>query len=77
DMQSLEAVLAERAVAMGADIRRGARVDHFEASRDGVVVQAGGERLSALWLVGCDGGRSAVRKAGGFTFVGTDPEFTG
>lgn len=77
DMQSLEAVLAERAVAMGADIRRGARVDHFEASRDGVVVQVGDERLSALWLVGCDGGRSAVRKAGGFAFVGTDPEFTG
>lgn len=77
DMQSLEAVLAERAVAMGADIRRGARVEHFEASKDGVVIQAGDERLSALWLVGCDGGRSAVRKAGGFAFVGTDPEFTG
>jgi 2-polyprenyl-6-methoxyphenol hydroxylase-like FAD-dependent oxidoreductase len=28
-------------------------------------------------LVGCDGGRSTVRKHGGFEFVGTDPEFTG
>jgi hypothetical protein len=30
-----------------------------------------------LWLVGCDGGRSTVRKRAGFEFVGTDPELTG
>src|SRR5205085_2784560 len=29
------------------------------------------------WLVGCDGARSAVRKAGGFEFAGTEPAFTG
>jgi 2-polyprenyl-6-methoxyphenol hydroxylase-like FAD-dependent oxidoreductase len=28
-------------------------------------------------LVGCDGGRSTVRKLGGFDFPGTDAEFTG
>ena len=33
--------------------------------------------FEALWLVGCDGGRSTVRKVCGFEFVGTDPEFTG
>jgi hypothetical protein len=27
--------------------------------------------------VGCDGARSVVRKLGGFTFAGTEPEFTG
>jgi len=27
--------------------------------------------------VGCDGARSVVRKAGGFEFAGTEPEFTG
>jgi hypothetical protein len=27
--------------------------------------------------VGCDGSRSVVRKAGGFEFAGTEPEFTG
>ncbi|MBV9812531.1 MAG: FAD-dependent monooxygenase, partial [Acetobacteraceae bacterium] len=27
--------------------------------------------------IGCDGGRSTVRKAAGFEFTGTDPEFTG
>ncbi|NUR93476.1 MAG: FAD-dependent oxidoreductase, partial [Nonomuraea sp.] len=29
------------------------------------------------WLVGCDGGRSTVRRLAGFTFSGTDPHFTG
>ncbi|MGR4865103.1 FAD-dependent monooxygenase [Caulobacter sp. LARHSG274] len=77
EMQSLEAVLAERATALGAEIRRGSGVKGFEQSDDGVTVQAGGESLHARWLVGCDGGRSVVRKAGGFGFVGSDPEFTG
>ena len=27
--------------------------------------------------MGCDGSRSVVRKAGGFEFAGTEPEFTG
>ncbi|HWW24496.1 MAG TPA: FAD-dependent monooxygenase [Caulobacter sp.] len=77
DMQSLETVLAERATAMGVEIRRGSRMESVEQSDAGVTVQAGGESLQARWLVGCDGGRSMVRKAGGFSFVGTDPEFTG
>ncbi len=38
---------------------------------------AGEQRIRARWLVGCDGGRSTVRKQAGFEFVGTDPEFTG
>ena len=42
-----------------------------------VTIRAGGETFRGRWLVGCDGGRSTVRKAGGFEFVGTDPEFTG
>jgi 2-polyprenyl-6-methoxyphenol hydroxylase-like FAD-dependent oxidoreductase len=33
--------------------------------------------LKGKWLVGCDGSRSVVRKAGGFGFAGTEPEFTG
>ncbi len=77
DMQSLETVLAARAVAMGAEIRHGVGVDGFYQTADGVIVHAGGFTFHARWLVGCDGGRSTVRKAGGFAFVGTDPEFTG
>jgi 2-polyprenyl-6-methoxyphenol hydroxylase-like FAD-dependent oxidoreductase len=77
DMQSLETVLAARATAMGAAIRRGMDVEGFDQTGDGVIVRAAGEIIHTLWLVGCDGGRSTVRKAGGFEFVGTDPEFTG
>jgi 2-polyprenyl-6-methoxyphenol hydroxylase-like FAD-dependent oxidoreductase len=77
DMQSLESVLGARATAMGAEIRRGVRVECFDQTDEGVIVHAGGETFHTRWLVGCDGGRSAVRKAGGFAFVGTDPEFTG
>ena len=49
----------------------------FEADADGVTVQAGGTTIRAGWLVGCDGGRSTVRKLAGFAFPGTDPEITG
>jgi hypothetical protein len=42
-----------------------------------VTVQGGDRSFKAKWLVGCDGSRSVVRKAGGFEFAGTEPEFTG
>lgn len=77
DMEHIEAGLAARAEAMGVEVRRGVGVDGFESSDDGVAVRAGGETFHTRWLVGCDGARSTVRKAGGFEFVGTDPEFTG
>lgn len=76
-MDEIEAVLERRATAMGAEIRRGAGVEGVEQSDAGVTVSAGGQIFHGRWLVGCDGGRSTVRKAGGFDFVGTDPEFTG
>lgn len=77
EMARIESVLAARAVKLGAEIRRGFGVDDFEKSDDGVTVRAVGETFRSRWLVGCDGGRSLVRKAGGFEFVGTEPEFTG
>ena len=77
DMERLESALAARAGAMGAEIRRGLGVESFEPSDEEVTVKAGGESFRARWLVGCDGGRSTVRKLGGFEFTGTDPEFTG
>lgn len=76
-MEHIESVLAARAVAMGVKIRRGVCIHDFEQSSTEVTVRAGGEIFRALWLVGCDGGRSTVRKVAGFEFVGTDPEFTG
>jgi len=77
EMEHLEATLAARAEAMGVEIRRGVGVEGFDASDDEVTVRAGGEIFRGRWLVGCDGGRSEVRKLGGFDFAGTDPEFTG
>jgi len=77
EMEHLEAALAARASAMRVEIRRGRGVDDFDQSDEDVTVRAGGEIFRGRWLVGCDGGRSTVRKAGGFEFVGTDPEFTG
>jgi 2-polyprenyl-6-methoxyphenol hydroxylase-like FAD-dependent oxidoreductase len=77
DMEQIESVLAARASAMGAEIRRGLGVDDFNQSDEEVTVRARGETFRARWLVGCDGGRSTVRRVGGFDFVGTDPEFTG
>jgi len=77
EMEHLESVFAARATAAGVEIRRGLAVEDFDQSDQSVTIRAGGETFRARWLVGCDGGRSTVRKAGGFEFVGTDPEFTG
>jgi 2-polyprenyl-6-methoxyphenol hydroxylase-like FAD-dependent oxidoreductase len=77
EMEHLERVLAAHALCAGVEIRRGHGVEGFEAANDEVVVRAGEQRVRARWLVGCDGGRSTVRKQGGFPFVGTEPEFTG
>jgi len=76
-MQDLESALAARASAMGVEIRRGFGVEDLDQSGEEVTIHAGGETFRGHWLVGCDGGRSTVRKACGFEFVGTDPEFTG
>jgi len=76
-MAHIESVLTAHALAAGVEIRRGCEVEGFQTSDEEVVVEAGGQRLRARFLVGCDGGRSTVRKLGGFDFVGTEPEFTG
>ncbi|QND55844.1 FAD-dependent monooxygenase [Mesorhizobium huakuii] len=77
EMEQLETMLATRATAMGVEIRRSLGVDGFTQSDEGVTIRAGGETFHASWLIGCDGGRSTVRKLGGFAFTGTDAEFTG
>lgn len=77
DMASIEAVLAIRAATLDAEIRRGCDVKDLRSSADAVTIEARGETIRGRWLVGCDGGRSSVRKAAGIGFTGTDPEFTG
>lgn len=77
EIAHLECVLAAHALSLGVEIRRSLGVEGFEVADDEVVVRAGDKVFRARWLVGCDGGRSSVRKLGGFEFVGTEPEFTG
>ncbi|TYB66757.1 rifampin monooxygenase [Nonomuraea sp. PA05] len=64
-------LLAERAAELGAEIRRGCEVVGVSQDEDGVSAElADGTRLRARYLVGCDGGRSTVRKALGVAFPG-------
>lgn len=64
-------LLEERAVELGARLRRGAEVADFEQDDDGVSVElVDGTRLRSRWLVGCDGGRSLVRRRLGIDFAG-------
>lgn len=66
-----ERLLAERATELGAEIRRGCEVVGLHQDDDGVDVElADGTRLRARYLVGCDGGRSTVRKLLGVAFPG-------
>jgi 3-(3-hydroxy-phenyl)propionate hydroxylase len=52
---------------------RGREVTGFAQDRAGVdVLLSDGESLRAQYLVGCDGGRSAIRKAAGIDFPGWD-----
>lgn len=58
----LEGLLAERAEALGIDVRRGAEVVGVDQS-DGVVAltTAAGDHLTARFVIGADGARSTVR----------------
>ena len=77
EIEELETVLTRRAAVLGVAIRRGWAITDFQQTADGVTVRAGDQMFAGKWLVGCDGSRSVVRKAGGFDFAGTEPEFTG
>lgn len=73
----VERILGERAAELGVEVRRGAEVCGFDAETDGVTVHLqGGDEVRVAWLVGCDGGRSLVRRRAGFEFPGTDPRIT-
>ena len=58
---------------LGAPILRNREVVGFAQDADGVDVQiSDGTTVRARYLVGCDGGRSIVRKLAGIDFVGLD-----
>lgn len=64
-------LLAERAAELGAEIQRGREVVGVSQDEHGVTAElADGTRLRSRHLVGCDGGRSIVRRLLGIGFPG-------
>ncbi|GAB3721038.1 rifampin monooxygenase [Nocardiopsis nanhaiensis] len=64
-------LLYEHATALGAEVRRGSALVGLDQDGDGVTAElADGTRLRSRYLVGCDGGRSTVRKLLGTGFPG-------
>ncbi|MFI9307469.1 rifampin monooxygenase [Streptomyces triculaminicus] len=64
-------LLHERALELGTEIRRGCELVGLSQDEDGVTVElADGTQLRSRYLVGCDGGRSTVRKLLGVGFPG-------
>ena len=80
DQQAVEAMLAERARALEIEVRRECDVTRVVQQEDGVEVEwtspSGTDHIRCAYLVGCDGGRSAIRKMAGFDFPGTAPTMT-
>jgi len=69
----IEQILSEWVAALGVPIARAVDVQGFEQDASGVdVALSDGRTLRAQYLVGCDGGRSAVRKHAGIDFPGWD-----
>ncbi|MFG1897956.1 rifampin monooxygenase [Micromonospora zamorensis] len=64
-------LLGEHAADVGVEIRRGCELVGLSQDDDGVTVRlADGGQLRSRYLVGCDGGRSTVRKLLGVGFPG-------
>ncbi|HUY78077.1 MAG TPA: FAD-dependent monooxygenase [Ktedonobacterales bacterium] len=69
----IEEILADWVGELGTPIYRGREVTGFAQDDTGVSVElSGGETLRAAYLVGCDGGRSLIRKAAEIEFPGWD-----
>ncbi|SMF78663.1 SDR family oxidoreductase [Streptomyces sp. Amel2xC10] len=72
-----EELLGAWAARLGAEVRRGHRVTALEQHPDRAVVQAAGPggdpvRITAAYVVGCDGEDSTVRRLAGVSFPGSD-----
>jgi 2-polyprenyl-6-methoxyphenol hydroxylase-like FAD-dependent oxidoreductase len=70
----IERILAGWVRELAVPIYRGREVTDFAQDDTGVDVSlSAGQSLRAEYLVGCDGGRSVVRRAAGIEFPGWDP----
>ncbi|MFK4381526.1 FAD-dependent monooxygenase [Bradyrhizobium sp. USDA 223] len=73
----IERLLAEWVSELAVPIYRAREVTGFAEDDTGLdVTLSSGMRLRALYLVGCDGGRSAVRKSAGIDFPGSEPSLS-
>jgi 3-(3-hydroxy-phenyl)propionate hydroxylase len=69
----IERILAEWVIELRVPMYRGREVSGYSQDDTGVDVElADGQKLRAEYLIGCDGGRSVVRKAAGIEFRGWD-----
>jgi len=70
----IERILGEWVGEMAVKIYRGREITGFAQDDDGVDAElSDGGALRAKYLVGCDGGRSLIRKKAGIDFPGWDP----
>jgi 2-polyprenyl-6-methoxyphenol hydroxylase-like FAD-dependent oxidoreductase len=76
----LEGVFEARARSLGADIRRGQRVEALRPGprtvRVDIATGTGRHTVEADYVVGCDGARSTVREQAGITSTTTPPTFS-
>jgi 2-polyprenyl-6-methoxyphenol hydroxylase-like FAD-dependent oxidoreductase len=71
----VERLLTEHATELAVEIRRGSELVGVSQDEDGVTAElTDGTRLRARYLVGCDGGRSTVRRLLGIGFPGEPPK---
>ena len=70
----IERILLDWVTELGVPILRGREVSGFAQDASGVdVALSDASSLRAKYLVGCDGGRSVIRKEAGIDFPGWDP----
>jgi 2-polyprenyl-6-methoxyphenol hydroxylase-like FAD-dependent oxidoreductase len=70
----IERILSEWNDELGIPVHRGVDATGFTQDETGVeVTLSDGRSIHAQYLVGCDGGRSIIRKTAGIAFPGSDP----
>jgi 3-(3-hydroxy-phenyl)propionate hydroxylase len=73
----IERILADWAQETSVEMHRGVELADYTQDESGVTVElTDGRVLRAGYVVGCDGGRSLVRKKAGIEFAGWDPDIS-
>jgi 2-polyprenyl-6-methoxyphenol hydroxylase-like FAD-dependent oxidoreductase len=73
----IERILAEWVAELNVPVYRGREVIDFSQDDTGVDLElSSGQEMRASYLVGCDGGRSLIRKKANIDFVGWEPSMS-